>query len=265
MRKDEMTRRRDEIIGLLCEAGEMSASELAARLEVSVQTIRTDLRDLDEAALVQRRNGVVRLRQPSENIGYAPRGSLARAEKQQIAMAVRDLVPDGARVALGTGTTVEACARMLAASREGLFVATNSIHAVLALQGAPGAVVALAGGTVRLRDLDMIGTASSGFFGDYLVDLAVFSCGGLSAAGEVLDYNAEEIAARSAIAGCARKTVLVMDKAKLGRDLPCRKQMIWDYDVVVTGAVLPTESLARCRDAGCAVIQVPTETERDRQ
>ncbi len=259
MRKGEMTRRRDEIIGLLCDAGEMSAADLAARLEVSVQTIRTDLRELDEAALVQRRNGVVRLRQPSENIGYAPRISHARGEKNQIAMAVRDLVPDGARVALGTGTTVEACARMLAAHREGLFVATNSIHAVIALQGAPGAVVALAGGTVRLRDLDMIGTASASFFADYLVDVAVFSCGGLSEAGEVLDYNTEEVAARTAIAGCARKRVLVMDRAKLGRDLPCRKHMVWDYDVVVTGADLPAAVRARCEAEGCQLVQVVGE------
>ena len=208
---------------------------------------------------MQRRNGVVRLRQPSENIGYAPRISHARGEKNQIAMAVRDLVPDGARVALGTGTTVEACARMLAAHREGLFVATNSIHAVIALQGAPGAVVALAGGTVRLRDLDMIGTASASFFADYLVDVAVFSCGGLSEAGEVLDYNTEEVAARTAIAGCARKRVLVMDRAKLGRDLPCRKHMVWDYDVVVTGADLPAAVRARCEAEGCQLVQVVGE------
>lgn len=259
MRKEEMIRRRDEIIGLLCDVGEISAADLAARLAVSVQTIRTDLRELDEAALVQRRNGVVRLRQPSENIGYAPRISQAHAEKQQIAMAVRDLVGDSARVALGTGTTVEACARILAAHREGLFVATNSIHAVIALQGAPGAVVTLAGGTVRLRDLDMIGTASTAFFADYLVDIAVFSCGGLSEVGEVLDYNNEEVTARTAIARCARKRILVMDRSKLGRELPCRKQMVWDYDVVVTGAALAPEILARCAEAGCRVIQVSGE------
>jgi len=256
MRRSELTRRRDEIIGLLCELGDLSAADLAARLDVSVQTIRTDLRDLDEAALVQRRNGVVRLRQQSENIGYAPRISVARSEKQQIAMAVRDLVEDGARLALGTGTTVEACARMLAASRRDLFVATNNIHAVIALQGAPGAVVSLAGGTVRLRDLDLIGTASRDFFADYLVDTAIFSCGGLSARGEVLDFNTDEIAARVSVAGCARRRVLVVDGAKLGRDLPCRKHGLWDYDVVVTGARIPPAVLTRCRSAGCQVIRV---------
>lgn len=256
MRKEDMTRRRDAIIALLCEAEELSAAALAARLGVSVQTIRSDLRQLDEAALVQRRNGGVRLRQPSENIGYAPRASLARAEKQQIAMAVRDLVPNGARIALGTGTTVETCARMLAASRADLFVATNSIHAAIALQSAEGAEVVLSGGTLRLRDLDVIGAASVTFFSSFLVDLAVFSCGGLSPCGAVLDYNTEEVAARSAIAACARRTVLVMDGSKFGKALPCRKGMVWEYDFVVTGADLPEEVQQQCRASGCEVIRV---------
>lgn len=256
MRRSDLNRRRDEIIALLCEADALSAADLARHLGVSVQTIRTDLRDLDEAALVHRRNGVARLRQQSENIGYAPRISVARAEKHQIAIATRDLVADGARVALGTGTTVEACARMLAASRTGLFVATNNIHAVVALQGAPEVEVALAGGAVRLRDLDMIGAASAAFFANYRVDLAIFSCGGLSREGEILDYNADEVVARLALGDCARRRILVMDQAKLGRDLPFRKDRIWDYDAVVTGAELPPELQSRCQDAGCEVIKV---------
>lgn len=259
MRRSELNRRRDKIIGLLCDDQEMSVTDLAARLEVSVQTIRTDLRGLDEAALVQRRNGMVRLRQPSENIGYAPRISQARREKQQIAMAVRNLVPDRTRVALGTGTTVEACARMLAADRAGLFVATNSLHAVIALQSARDAVVAMAGGTVRLRDLDLIGSAAKRLFSGYVVDIAIVSCGGMSEAGAVLDFNLEEVAARTAIAACAHKTVLVADSTKLGRELPCHKQMLWDYNTVITGAKLPDAVLARCAAAGCEVINVPTK------
>ncbi|WP_416361472.1 DeoR/GlpR family DNA-binding transcription regulator, partial [Leisingera sp.] len=145
----DVTQRRDEIIALLAENEAIPATELSAQLAVSVQTIRADLRVLDEAGLVQRRNGKVRLRQQSENIGYLPREGISRQEKQRIALAVKNLIPDGARVALGTGTTVETCARFLA-SHKNIFVASNSIHAVCALQHAPGVAVELAGGTVRM-------------------------------------------------------------------------------------------------------------------
>lgn len=257
MKRSDLDIRRDQIIALLAENGAFSAQELCLRLNVSVQTIRADLRDLDEAALVQRRNGVARLRQQAENIGYVPRLTDSHSEKHQIAQAVQHLIPNGARLALGTGTTVTQCARLLA-MRQDLFVATNSIHAVMALQNAPKARIEMAGGAVRLRDLDVISAASIAFFAHYRMDQAIFSCGGVSENGEVLDYNSEEVTARQAIAGCAKQTILVVDSAKFHRDLPCQMQSLWDYDVVVTGADLAPKLRKKCATSGCRIIQVST-------
>lgn len=255
MTRLDLPARRDRIIALLAEQGELSAADLARHLGVSVQTIRTDLRELDDSFLVQRRNGSARLRQQSENIAYRPRESIARQEKQRIALAVKALIPDGSRVALGTGTTVEHCARHLAA-REDLFIATNNIHAVCALQNAPGTIVEMAGGAVRLRDLDLIGGAALEFFARFRVDFAVFSCGGLSADGHVMDYNSDEVSARRAIAGCAKQTILVVDSQKIGLDLACRQAAIWDYDYVVTGAVMTESVVISCAAEGCTILTV---------
>lgn len=254
MRRD-VNQRRDQIIALLSESDALSATELSSELAVSVQTIRADLRDLDEAGLVQRRNGNVRLRQQSENIGYLPREGIARQEKQRIALAVKNLIPDGARVALGTGTTVETCARFLASHKD-LFVASNSIHAVCALQQAPGVAVELAGGTVRIRDLDMIGAPALEFFANYRLDYAIFSCGGLSEGGRVMDYNADEVTARKAIANCAKKRILVMDSTKNGLDLACQTGHVWDVDVIVSGATFSMSVIENCARHDCQVVQV---------
>ena len=254
MRRD-VTQRRDEIIALLSESETLSAADLSSELSVSVQTIRADLRDLDEAGLVQRRNGNAWLRQQSENIGYLPRAGIARQEKQRISLAVKSLIPNGARVALGTGTTVETCARFLASHKD-LFVASNSIHAVCALQHAPGVAVELAGGTVRMRDLDMIGAPALEFFANYRVDYAVFSCGGLSEGGRLMDYNADEITARKAIAGCSKRSILVVDSTKYGLELAFQMGHVWDVDIIVTGARFSTSVLENCGQQGCQVIQV---------
>ena len=69
MARPTLTDRRDRIIALLSQNDALSPAELSQHLDVSVQTIRADLRDLDDAALVQRRKGKVQLRQQSENIG----------------------------------------------------------------------------------------------------------------------------------------------------------------------------------------------------
>jgi len=248
----DVAQRREEIITRLSEIGVLSAVALSAELGVSVQTIRADLRDLDEAGLVQRRSGKVRLR---ENIGYLPREGIARQEKQRIARAVKNLIPDGARVALGTGTTVETCARFLASHKD-LWVVSNSIHAVCALQQAPGVAVELAGGTVRMRDLDVIGRLALEFFANHRVDFALFSCGGLSKAGQVMDYNVDEITARKAIATCGKKRILVMDSTKNGLELACQAGHVWDVDVIVSGAKLSSSVVDNCARNNCQIIQV---------
>lgn len=252
MRRKILSQRHDKIIALLADAGVLSAHQLSQQLGVSVQTIRTDLRDLDAAALVQRKNGAVRLRN-LENIAYAPRLDASSSEKKRIAVAIASLIGDGARIALGTGTTVEHCARELAGLQD-LFVVTNSIHAVMALQHAPRAVIELAGGTVRLRDLDVINTTVRDFFAGFRMDYAIFSCGGLSKSGDIVDYNSDEITARTSVSDCAKQKILVVDSAKYGRDLPCVMHQIWDYDVVVTEAELSKEIRQKCRQAGCRII-----------
>lgn len=258
MTQTDPARRRDLIINLLSSYGELSAQALADMLGVTVQTARADLRALDDARLVRRFHGGATLVTASENIGYQPRLAVSKDEKARIGAVVAGLLGDGAAVALGTGTTVEAVARALTGHRR-LTVATNNIHAVLALRAAEEITLLLAGGRVRLRDLDLIGAESTEFFGNLHLEHAVFSVGGLSAEGELLDYNLDEIRARKAICGAGRQRILVIDQAKIGRAAPHGWGRLGDLDMVVCGGTLPPALKARAEAAGTRVIEVPAE------
>ncbi len=99
MTASETGRRRDQIVALLRRNGEMAVSALAEEMAVTVQTLRSDLRALDEARIVRRRHGVAALNAMAENIGYQPRQDLARGEKARIAAALTPLArrePSGA-------------------------------------------------------------------------------------------------------------------------------------------------------------------------
>ncbi|MGR3801987.1 DeoR/GlpR family DNA-binding transcription regulator [Marinibacterium profundimaris] len=250
---DETARRRDQIINLLSTYGELSAKAMADMLDVTVQTIRSDLRSLDDAALVRRRHGIARLATPQENIGYQPRLAVSRTEKERIGAAVAALVPDGASVALGTGTTVEAVARALAC-HDRLSVATNNLHAVLALRAAPEISVSLAGGRVRMRDLDLIGAEASEFYAGLRMQFAVFSVGGVSLEGDLLDFNMDEIRARRAIAGCATHRILVVDHAKIDRAAGFAMGHLSDLDTVVCGGEIPETLTTACKEAGTRIV-----------
>lgn len=257
----DIARRRDRILSLLSSYGALSAEALADMLAVTVQTVRSDLRTLDEARVIRRRHGSASLcpspgedtAHAGENLGYQPRRALSRAEKARIGMAAARLIPNGASVALGTGTTVEAVARALAGHR-GLRVATNNIHAVLAISRAPGLEISVAGGRLRQRDLDFIGAESVEFFAPLRVDFAIFSVGGVSQTGELLDFNMDEVRARRAITACARHRMLVTDHAKIGRIAGYSHGSLSDAETVICGAPLPDEMAATARAGGCTII-----------
>lgn len=255
MKNSDIARRHDRILSLLASHASLSASALADLLSVSVQTIRSDLRMLDEEGVIRRRHGAAHLLTPGDNIAYEPRLEVSRDEKSRIGEVVAGMVPPGATIALGTGTTVEACARALA-QHEGLTVFTNSIHAVLALHLAPKVSVSLAGGTVRLRDLDFIGSESVDFFAGLRLDYAVFSVGGLSPAGDMLDFNMAEARARRAIFECARHRILVADQSKIGRPAPHAYGKVWQAETIVCGGALAQSAQDEVKFAGHAVIQV---------
>lgn len=255
MKSTEIARRHDRILCLLASHAALSATALADLLSVTVQTIRSDLRQLDESGVVRRRHGAACLVTPGDNIGYQPRLAISRDEKARIGEQVARLIPPGASVALGTGTTVEACARALS-RHEGLTVFTNNIHAVLAMHLAPRVSVSLAGGAVRLRDLDFIGSESTEFFARLRPDFAVFSVGGVSPSGDLLDFNMEEVRARRAIFDCARHRILVADQSKLGRAAPLAHGKLWAAETVVCGCDLPAEVAQEMQLAGRRLIRV---------
>ncbi|MDF2141735.1 DeoR/GlpR family DNA-binding transcription regulator [Paenirhodobacter sp. CAU 1674] len=255
MEKSDTARRRDHIVNLLSSYGELSATALSDMLGVTVQTLRADLRALDEARIVRRRHGGATLCAATENISYQPRLAVSRDEKNRIGAAVAAMIPNGATVALGTGTTVEAVARALT-GHQGLTVATNNIHVVLALRLAERITVLLAGGKVRLRDLDFIGAESVEFFAGLEFDHAIFSVGGMSETGDLLDFNLDEIRARQAITACARERTLVIDHAKINRPAPHRWGRIDTLERVVCGGSFPEALKTSGTAAGCKIIEV---------
>lgn len=254
MMPSEAARRRDRIVNLLSSYGELSASALSEMLGVTVQTLRADLRALDDSRLVKRRHGGATLA-ASENIDYQPRLAVSRDEKNRIAAAVAAMIPNGATVALGTGTTVEAVARALV-GHEGLTVATNNIHVVLALRMAEDITILLAGGKVRLRDLDLIGAESRDFFESLRFDHAVFSVGGVSESGDLLDFNLDEIRARQAISACALERTLVIDHAKVGRKAPHRWGHLHDLERAICGGPLAQNLKEAGTASRCTLIEV---------
>ena len=82
-------------------AGHAKVEDLAQLLGVTPQTIRGDLRQLDEQGAVSRVRGGAMLRSRLDNIGYHSRQAMAADAKGRIGKAAADLVPDGVSLFIG--------------------------------------------------------------------------------------------------------------------------------------------------------------------
>ena len=85
--------RHPDILRIARDEGKVSTDDLAARLSVTVQTIRRDLSDLAEAGQLERVHGGAILPSGVANIGYDDRRDLNASAKGRIAKACAEARP----------------------------------------------------------------------------------------------------------------------------------------------------------------------------
>lgn len=230
------TRQRD-IIDILRRDSFVSIEKLAEHFDVTPQTVRRDVNMLSDANLVRRRHGGVEYAgEPGMNLSYDSRQVTNIAAKHAISIHVANLIPDGASVLIGIGSTLELVALNLVEHRH-LTVITNNMNAAMALGNNPGNRIVIPGGTLRLPDRDVISPEAEAMFNNYKVDYGLFGVGGIEPDGTLTDFDHREVSLRQAIAKNCRNSILLADQSKFGRPAPAKGGHITDPDLVVVDAV----------------------------
>lgn len=248
--------RRAAILAAVRRDGEANVAALARELAVTPQTIRRDLNALADRALLARVHGGAELGSGIANARYAERRGMAATAKARIGAAAAALVPEGASLFINIGTTTEAVARALV-DHQRLMVVTNNLNVVDLLAGRSGLAVIAVGGQVRPADRAVIGPLADQFIDNFRVELALIGASGLNEAGDLLDFDAEEVQVSRKIIAHARKVILVADSTKVGRPAPIRIAGIEAIDHFVTDRLTSPALRASLERAGVAI----TETE----
>jgi len=245
--------RQTQILESAKRSGRVSVEELAARYDVSVQTIRKDLNDLCDQRLLARVHGGAVLSSGVENVGYDARRTIAADEKGAIGRAVADLVPDRASLFVNIGTTTEAVARALL-RHAGLMVITNNINVATVMRPYPEIEVVIAGGVVRRSDGGIVGEAAVDIIRQFRVDFAVIGVSAIDPDGSLLDFDYRELRVAQAIISNARHVILAADSSKFERSAPVRIGHLDQVHTFVTD-VAPDGIRQICQDRGVRLIE----------
>lgn len=239
--------RQVEIVRLARAAGRVSVENLVERLNVTPQTIRKDLKELDELGVLQRFHGGAMFAAGVANVAYASRRNTSAAAKRRIGRCAARLIPNNCSLFINIGTTAEAVARALC-NHHGLMVITNNINVAQLLQGHTNIEVIVAGGVLRHADGGIVGEAAVEFIRQFKVDFTIMGVSGIDPDGALLDYDFREVSVSRATMAASRRTILVADAMKFSRSAPVRIGHIADIDFLVTDA-MPDNELARlCAD-----------------
>ncbi len=254
--------RQHQILTIARAAGTVMVEELAARFDVTPQTIRKDLNELCDGRMLARTHGGAMLTSGVENVAYDSRRVMAAHEKQVIGQRAASLIPNNCSLFINIGTTTEEVARALV-HHEGLLVITNNIHVATILMPCRKIEVIIAGGNLRRSDGGIVGETAVDFISQFKVDYAVIGVSAIDDDGAMLDFDFREVRVSQAIVNNARHVILVADAMKFARTAPVRIGHLSNMDVFVTDRPPPEPIIGLCQHSGVALEITDTRNATD--
>jgi DeoR/GlpR family transcriptional regulator of sugar metabolism len=174
--------RQSRIVAELRSAPTLRVNELAALLNVSTETVRRDLAELDERGLINRTYGGA-MRPVSFEPALAEREKLMVEERERIAAAAVKLVEPNDILMIGGGATTTIFARRLAVERDHLTVITHAFSIAMALASNPFHKVLMLPGQYDSREGLIHGPDTIEALQRYRAGKAVLGSSGLTAEG----------------------------------------------------------------------------------
>jgi DeoR family fructose operon transcriptional repressor len=210
------TQRRQAILTQTRAQSAVSADALARQFGVSVETIRRDLRSLQDQGLLERvYGGATRPPGRSSEGSFAARSVRHSDRKRAIAALAASLVEPEETIVIDVGTTALEVARALPAAFRGR-VLTSSVPAAMELSARDGVELMLAGGQVRPGDAACSGAHAEAFFSEFYADRAFLGSGGVHPEAGLTDYYPPEVVVRRTIIAHTAASYVLADSSKLG-------------------------------------------------
>jgi DeoR family fructose operon transcriptional repressor len=250
------TERHQQILETARSRGRVEVAGLARDLAVTPETVRRDLTALERRGVLRRvHGGAIPVERLGIEPGVADREGHAAGEKERIARAALNELPDGGSVILDAGTTTVRLAELLPTDRE-LTVVTHSIPVASILVSRPNLTLHLLGGVVRGRTLAAVGAWTKAQVSEIYADVAFMGTNSISVERGLTTPDLAEAAVKRALMSAARRVVVLADHTKFGRDDFALVAPLSDVDTVITDIGLDVELAGDIDAAGPQVVVV---------
>ena len=236
--------------------GRVGVTGAAQELQVSVETVRRDLKLLEDHGLVRREYGVA---YPVESAGFetdlASRESEWLPEKRRIAAEAVLHMDDAETIFVDEGYTPQLLARQLP-TETALTVVTASLPIASMLAVRPSCSVIVLGGRVRGRTLATVDHWATSMLSDFVIDLAFLGANGISRAHGLTTPDPAVAAVKSAALRASRRRIFIGAHVKFSAVSFVRFAEVTDFEALITDTGLSPSEAHRYTELGPTVIRV---------
>jgi DeoR family fructose operon transcriptional repressor len=236
--------------------GGVDVARLAADLSVAPETIRRDLRTLEQHGLIRRTHGGA---YPVETARFettlAMRTTRRVPEKRRIAAAAVEQLADAETVFIDEGFTPQLIAEALPTDRP-LTVVTASLTTAAVLADSSSITVLMLGGRVRGRTLATVDHWATRMLAGFVIDLAFVGANGISREHGLTTPDPAVADVKAQVVRVARRLVFAGVHTKFGASSFCRFAEVADLETIITETALPAAEAHRYSLLGPQVIRV---------
>lgn len=240
-----MQHRHRAILAFLEKYDEASVQELAGQFMVSVETIRRDLNALAKQGLLHRTHGGA-VSSKNRDIGrsFQVRQRINSEAKKSIAENALDHFFEGAVIGLDASSSSWNFAQLL--PDVPCTVVTSSMHNIRALANKPCIEIIATGGTYSPKYDAFYGSLSGHILSRLKIDLAIFSCTGISD-GVIWESNELNAVIKRKMLAVSKQVFLFADHSKYDRKDLIKLCDLSQVDILFSDQVPPEPLVAYCQ------------------
>lgn len=223
------TERQAMIVERIRQNGSVQVDVLAQELGVSAMTIRRDLVKLEDENKIERCHGGAVAKQEET---YADKQISHQGEKQRLARLCTSLVSEGDTVFLDAGTTTYEIAKLIK-DVKGILIVTNDLEIAQLLKNSE-AELFICGGSVQKSTGSMFGRYATQMLADFKFDAGFFGAASINEDFEVTTPTSEKMWLKRYTPMQCKRSYLVADHSKFGRQAMTKINHLGDYTGIVT-------------------------------
>ena len=236
----------------------VKVAELAEELQVTPETIRKDLTELEERRLLKRVHGgaVVPSYFKSSEPAYDDRSEMQIAAKRRIAAEVANDILPGETLLIDNGSTIYELAKAISSIPQ-LTIITPSLKIAMLFLKNPSAKVFLLGGWLRFTEPSTFGDVTINQLKGFHVNKTILSVAGLSAEYGLTEYLEEDAAIKRQALQCGEKKIVLIDQTKLDVTALLTVAPIEQVDQIYVDGCDTDPRICAIREKGIHVICIP--------